>query len=162
RQQFRVGAYFSANYSLIRGSVPVPAKVTLAAADRSLNPGLRLIGLIYLGIGLYVLLRRWTAPKSTHFYIFCLVSFVFYSFKYTVKLNEVDWVILGGNILAGLFQPALFLHFVLTFPERKQLVRKHPWVVAASYVPAFLLIGLLGLSFRLMIASERLRWNLDR
>ncbi len=58
--------------------------------DRSLNAGLRLIALIYLGIGLYVLLRRWTAPKSLHFYIFCLTSFVFYSFRYTGKLNQFD------------------------------------------------------------------------
>ena len=53
--------------------IPVPA-------DNSMKQGLRLIALIYLFIGLYVLFRRWTAPKSTHFYIFCLVSFVLYSF----------------------------------------------------------------------------------
>ncbi len=51
--------------------IPVPA-------ERSQYNWLRLIGLIYLGVGLYVLLRRWTAPGSTHFYIFCLVSFIFY------------------------------------------------------------------------------------
>ena len=55
-----------------------------------MNQGLRLIALIYLVIGLYVLFRRWTAPKSTHFYIFCLVSFVLYSFHYTGKLNAFD------------------------------------------------------------------------
>jgi len=162
RQQFRDGVYSKATYSLVRGSIPVDTQVVLIPSDRSLNPGLRLIGLIYLGIGLYVLLRRWTAPKSTHFYLFCLVSFVFYSFKYTGKLNEFDWIILAGNVLAWLLQPALFLHFVLTFPEKKQFVRKHPWVVALAYVPALLLMTLVAVSFRFMVASERLRWNLDR
>ncbi len=59
--------------------------------DRSINQGFRFIALVYLGIGLYVLLRRWTAPHSTHFYLFCLVSFVLYSFWYTGKFNEFDW-----------------------------------------------------------------------
>ena len=93
RQQYRTGVYSKATYSLVRNSIPVDTQLVLVPAERSLNPGLRLIGLIYLGIGLYVLLRRWTAPKSTHFYLFCLVSFVFYSFKYTGKLNEFDWII---------------------------------------------------------------------
>ena len=31
--------------------------------------------------------RRWTAPKSTHFYVFCLVSFVLYGFKFTGELD---------------------------------------------------------------------------
>ena len=65
-----------------------------------MNQGLRLIALIYLGIGLYVLFRRWTAPKSTHFYIFCLVSFVLYSFHSTGKHNAFDWTIFWGNVVA--------------------------------------------------------------
>src|SRR5204862_144495 len=80
-------------------------------------------------IGIYVLLRRWTAPGSTHFYIFCLVSFVFYAFKYTGKLNDVDWTIYWVNVTAWLLQPALFLHFVLTFPEKRQFVSKHQWLI---------------------------------
>ena len=88
RQVYRVGAWSKATYSLVRQSVPLDATVILVPADRSLNDWLRLIALIYLGIGLYVLLRRWTAPEFTHFYIFCLVSFIFYSFHYTGKLNE--------------------------------------------------------------------------
>ena len=102
------------------------APLILVPADRSLYLGLRLIALVYLGIGLYVLLRRWTAPKSTHFYVFCLVSFVFYSFHYTGKLNDFDWIIYWSNVVAWLLQPALFLHFSLTFPERKAVVERRP------------------------------------
>src|SRR5438105_5166134 len=162
RQLYRAGAWSKANYSLLRQSVPLDMSVILVPAEHSLNYWLRFIALIYLGIGLYVLLRRWTAPKSTHFYLFCLVSFVFYSFHFTGKLNQFDWTIYWGNVIAWLLQPALFLHFVLTFPERKQFVRDHSWVLAALYLPGLALLGLQLTSLQLMVASERLRWNLDR
>ena len=74
---------------MIRQSVPVDMTVILIPAERSLNYWLRFIALIYLGIGLYVLLRRWTAPSSTHFYIFCLVSFIFYAFKFSWEAERL-------------------------------------------------------------------------
>ncbi len=116
RQLYRAGIWSKANYSLVRQGVTLEAPLILAPADRSLFGGLRLIALVYLGIGIYVLLRRWTAPKSTHFYVFCLVSFIFYSFHYTGKLNDFDWIVYWANVVAWLLQPALFLHFSLTFP----------------------------------------------
>ena len=102
RQLYYSGVWSKATYSLTRNSVPLDVQVVLAPAERSMNDWLRLIALIYLGIGLYVLLRRWTAVGSTHFYIFCLVSFVFYSFKYTGKFNEFDWAIYWGNVVSWL------------------------------------------------------------
>jgi two-component system NtrC family sensor kinase len=162
RQLYRNGVWSKASYSLLRQSVPLDSSVILVPAERSLNNWLRLIALIYLGIGLYVLLRRWTAPGSTHFYIFCLVSFIAYSFKYTGKLNDFDWTIYWGNIAAGVLQPALFLHFVLTFPEKREMVRKHPWLLAMVYMPAAVLLTAHLTAMRLLQASERLRWNLDR
>jgi len=162
RQLYRNGVWSKATYSLLRQSVPLDSSVILVPAERSLNNWLRLIALIYLGIGLYVLLRRWTAPGSTHFYIFCLVSFIAYSFKYTGKLNDFDWTIYWGNIAAGVLQPALFLHFVLTFPEKRQIVRKNPWLLTLAYVPAAVLLTTHVTAMRWLQASERLRWNLDR
>src|ERR1700736_4767814 len=161
-QLYRTGIWSKATYSLMRQSVLLDADVLLAPADRSLNNWLRLIALIYLGIGLYVLLRRWTAPGSTHFYIFCLVSFISFSFKYTGKLNDFDWTIYWSNIVAWILQPAMFLHFVLTFPEKRQTVRKHPWLLALLYVPATLLLAMHISAMRLLQAREHLRWNLDR
>ena len=162
RQLYRTGIWSKATYSLIRQSVSLDSDVILAPADRSLNNWLRLIALIYLGIGIYVLLRRWTAPGSTHFYIFCLVSFISFSFKYTGKLNDFDWTIYWSNIVAWILQPAMFLHFVLTFPEKRQTVRKHPWLLALVYVPAALLLAMHISAMRLLQAREHLRWNLDR
>jgi two-component system, NtrC family, sensor kinase len=162
RQMYRNGVWSKATYSLLRQSVPLDSSVILVPAERSLNNWLRLIALIYLGIGLYVLLRRWTAPGSTHFYIFCLVSFIAYSFKYTGKLNDFDWTIYWGNIVAGILQPALFLHFVLTFPEKRETIRKHPSLLALVYVPGAVLLSIHVVALQWLQASERLRWNLDR
>jgi two-component system, NtrC family, sensor kinase len=162
RQLYRTGVWSKAAYSLVRQSVPLDSSVILVPADHSLNSWLRLIALIYLGIGLYVLLRRWTAPGSTHFYIFCLVSFVAYSFKYTGKLNDFDWTIYWGNIAAGILQPALFLHFVLTFPEKREFVRRHPWLLTLVYLPGAILLATHVGAMQWLQASERLRWNLDR
>jgi two-component system, NtrC family, sensor kinase len=162
RQIYRVGAWSKATYSLIRQSVPLDTTVILVPAERSLNYWLRFIALIYLGIGLYVLLRRWTAPSSTHFYIFCLVSFIFYAFKFTGKLNQFDWTIYWGNVVAWLLQPALFLHFVLTFPEKRAFLLKHRWIIPTIYVPGALLLVVHIFTLRMLKASERVRWNLDR
>ncbi len=161
RQLYYSGVWSKATYSLNRGSVPVDVEVVLAPAERSMNDWLRVIALIYLGIGLYVLLRRWTAAGSTHFYIFCLVSFVFYAFHYTGKFNDFDWTILWCNEVAWLLQPALFLHFVLTFPERRGFVARNPRSVALLYVPGLVLLGIQVLALRFLQASQRLVWKLD-
>ena len=161
-QLYRTGQWSKATYSLQRQSIPLDSVVILVPVERSLNQWLRLIALIYLGIGVYVLLRRWTAPGSTHFYIFCLVSFVFYAFKYTGKFNPFDWTIYWGNVIAWLLQPALFLHFVLTFPEERGFIRKNRWALPLIYMPAALLLGVQIFAISFLRASERLRWNLER
>src|SRR5437660_4756566 len=162
RQLYQAGVWSKATYSLVSHSVALDTELVLTPTDRSLYDWLRLIALIYLGIGLYVLLRRWTAPASTHFYIFCLVSFVFYSFHYTGKLNAFDWSIYWSNVVAWMLQPALFLHFVLTFPERRYFVQKHRWALPLVYVPGVLLLGVHILALRFVQANELRRWNLDR
>ena len=162
RQLYRTGIWSTATYSLVRHGVALDSHVILYPADRSLNNWLRLIALIYLGIGIYVLLRRWTAPGSTHFYVFCVVSFIAYSFKYTGKLDPFDWEIYWGNVVAWVLQPALFLHFVLTFPERRNFVRKHPWMLAWIYAPGALLLGTRLAAMRLLEATGRLSRGMDR
>src|SRR5216683_3220320 len=117
REMFRSGIWSHATYSILRpaphasdlkGAARLDIQVILEPTDRSINQGLRFIALVYLCIGIYVLFRRWTAPKSTHFYVFCLVSFVLYSFKYTTEFDTFDWIIYWGNMAAAALQPALF------------------------------------------------------
>jgi two-component system NtrC family sensor kinase len=162
RELYRTGAWSKATYSVVRDSVPLDAVVIPIPTDKSLYDWLRFIALIYLGIGIYVLLRRWTAPGSTHFYVFCLVSFIFYAFHYTGKFNSFDWVIFWGNEVAWLLQPALFLHFVLTFPEKRNFVRKHRSAIPLIYLPGLLLLSVYLFALESLKASETLRWNLDR
>ena len=73
------GVWAHSTYTILRplarkdkpGSVAkFDVQVILEPTDRSINQVQRLIALVYLCIGLYVLFRRWTAPKSTHFFIF--------------------------------------------------------------------------------------------
>ena len=163
RELFRAGALSRATYDLVRNGVHLEVpNVVLLDSDNSLNQGLRLIALIYLGIGLYVLFRRWTAPKSTHFYVFCLVSFILYSFHYTGKLNTFDWTVLWSNIVAGLLQPALFLHFAFTFPRRRKALSKRPWLAVLIYLPGMLLLAIRVVVRIQYEASQRTWWNLDR
>jgi len=162
RQIYGTGVWSKTTYSLVRQGIPIEAPLILVPADRTLYIGLRLIALVYLGIGLYVLLRRWTAPKSTHFYIFCLVSFVFYSFHYTGKLNDFDWIIYWANITAWMLQPALFLHFALTFPERQAVVNRRRWLIPAVYVPGAVILAIQIATVQWLRPSETLRFNLDR
>ena len=162
RQIYRKGVWAKATYSLLRGNIPVDTVVILVPADRSANDWLRFIALIYLGIGMYVLLRRWTAPGSMHFYIFCLISFVYYAFKYTGKLNEFDWIILGSNVVAGLLQPALFLHFALVFPEQRPWARNHRGWLWLIYLPGALLLAVQAVALNTLTARANLVFNLDR
>jgi PAS domain S-box-containing protein len=124
------------------------------------------VGLLYLLIGTFILFRRWTARKSGHFYIFCLASFVLYTFAYTGKFNLFDWAIYWLNVAAWVLQPALFLHFCLTFPERSTLLRERRYLAPLLYLPGVLL----GV-FHVLVATDILvlpvsllqaRWLLNR
>jgi len=160
REMVRTGAYGTVRYTVLRSGVRLPeVPLILDPLDRGNNQGFRLIALVYLGIGLYVLFRRWTAPHATHFYIFCLASFTLYAFKYTGKLNALDQVIFWGNIVAGALQPALFLHFAVAFSESRRIRR---WVVAVAYLPACLVIGLQIIAIQLWSATALLQHRLDQ
>jgi PAS domain S-box-containing protein len=160
---YRTGVYSRLTYLLDRRGITVEVgPIIPVPADNSLNMGKRLIALIYLGIGLYVLFRRWTAPKSTHFYLFCLVSFVLYSFHYTGKLNAFDQAIYWAGIVASLLQSALFLHFALTFPRPRHFLARHPWTIVFAYLPGIALLGMQIAAITYFEFTESLRWDLDR
>jgi two-component system NtrC family sensor kinase len=152
--------YEQVDYTITRDgiSLDTPVKVIPVPLDRSLSMGLRVIGFIYLVIGFYVLFRRWGAPRSTHFYLFCLVSFTLYALKYTGKFDALDWTVFWTNIVAESLQPALFLHFALSFPEeRYRRVRR--WILPFVYAPG---AGLLGLWLWSITTREATKLLLDR
>ncbi len=124
-----------------------------------------LAGAAYLFIGLFVYFRRGSSPKSLHFYALCLTSFVFSCFHYTGKLNGFDQVMYFGNVAAGLVAPTIFLHFCLTFPERRGWLAGRGRVALLYLPPAFLLATYVGFSWGAVRAAAPLIevvWTLDR
>ena len=167
REWFRTKVYGSAAYVVLRSGIQIEIPVILDQADTSIHVGLRLIALVYLSIGLYVLFRRWTATHATHFYIFCLTSFVMYSFIYTGRLNTFDQTIYWGWILAGALQPALFLHFALSFSEQTAGRRsgrwlRHPLRIALTYLPAAIIVGVQFYAVERWSATGLLAHRLDQ
>jgi len=136
---YRAGPWMELRYGILRDGefFEVPLVTAPQENPTSLENYLRVTALLYLFIGLFIFVRRWNAPRAIHFYLFCLVSFVFYSFHYSGKLNSFDWTIYWGNVVALLLQPALLVHFALVFPERRGTL--WPKLVATYAPPAALL-----------------------
>ncbi len=166
RAIFQTGVWGHANYSLLRStgaarqSTALEIGVYLAPADSTDYQVLRLIALVYLAIGLYVLFRRWTAPQSTHFFVFCLTSFVLYAFRYTGELDGLDKVIFIGNALARALQPALFLHFALSFSGETSRLKRTAY--ALLYLPGAALLYLRYLSLTRWSVTGLLTHRLDQ
>lgn len=125
--------------------VTQPAQKPLAAENF-----LRVVGLVYLLIGLFIFVRRWNAPRALHFYLFCLVSFILYSFHYSGKLSAFDREVYWANVIALLLQPALLVHFALAFPRRLQIRRRWAALVPVYLIPAALL------ALHVLVATGRL------
>jgi two-component system NtrC family sensor kinase len=167
REMARTGVWSKATYSIQRkmgeGRIaPLEIGVILEPADRTDSQVLRLIALVYLAIGLYVLFRRWTAPKSTHFFVFCLVSFILCAFKYTGVLDGLDQIILWCNIGATALQPALFLHFAISFSEDPQHKRALRLLYPLLYLPGVVLVALRYMALQVWSPTERLQHRLDQ
>jgi two-component system, NtrC family, sensor kinase len=118
----RSGLWTKVLYKLSRNGEEFQTPVVTAPAEKPLATEnyLRVVGLLYLFIGLFIFIRRWNAPRAVHFYIFCLASFILWSFHFSGKLDTFDWEIYWSEIVARLVVPALLLHFALVFPERTE------------------------------------------
>ncbi len=166
RVLYGLGVWLPVNYTISRNGVEVVVPVITGESNRDQSLLLQYgTGIAYLAIGIFVFLRRNSAYKSRHFYIFCLLSFIASTFHYTGKLNTFDWIVYWGNVSAGLVAPALLLHFCLTFPEPRPWFRPrlHAWAI---YLPAACLLALYtGFSTGVITADNPLvetRYLLDR
>ncbi len=123
------------------------------------------VGFFYLAIGLFVYYRRTSAAKSAQFYLLCLASFIASCFHYSGKLNTFDEAMYWGNVAAGLFAPAIFLHFCLTFHGCPRWLQKRgAWLLL--YLPSALLLAVIAASaegvLRFSAPLLEVRWFLDR
>ena len=168
RLLYQLGNWGSAEYVLSRSGRPVVASVIPQPRQRSssIQRYLQLVALLYLSIGLYVVLRRGQAARALHFYLFCLASFVLYFYRYTGKLDGLDWTIYWSNVVATLLQPALFLHFALAFPEPRDWLKRRSFLLPLAYAPAAaLLLVHLGVVSRVLeigLPIGTVSWWLDR
>jgi two-component system NtrC family sensor kinase len=155
REIYRNGIWSHSTYSILRPvhhldttdtAAKLDIQVIVEPTDQSINQGLRIIALVYLCIGLYVLFRRWTAPKSLHFFVFCLASFVLYAFRYTGQFDLLDYIVFWGNAVGLAVQPALLLHFAVDFSgsddqnDRYRIRRRA--IGAFLYIPGAVLVFL--------------------
>ncbi len=150
---FRAGLWTQVRYRLVRGGQRFETSLITAPLEKpfGIENYLRVVGLLYLFIGLFIFARRWNAARAVHFYLFCLASFILYSFHYTGKLNSFDWTIYWANVSALLLQPALLLHFALVFPERRAAGRKLTFKLAALYgLPTLLLLVHIGVATQML------------
>lgn len=102
---------------------------------------LALIGLVYLGIGLYFLLKQGRAPYVTHFFLICLLAFIIHFYSPTEELRThfdkgID--ILDG--LALILVAPMFVHFAAIYPARYHLFTRRRWLAGWLYAHALLLI----------------------
>jgi two-component system, NtrC family, sensor kinase len=150
QQLWRAGVWSRVSYDLVRDGVSFQ---TSLVTEPVLRPTLiwncfGIVSLLYLFIGVFIFARRWTAPRAIHFYLFCLVSIIFYAFHYSGKLNSFDWTIYWSNVVALLLQAALLVHFALVFPTRRVRNLKL-WLGLVYAVP----IGLLFLHVSVATAA---------
>ena len=162
----QLGAWRKVQYLMRRGSVQIPAQVIIGETvlDNAVYYQY-IVGVAYLLIGLFVYYRRVSAPRSVHFYVLCLASFVFYSFHFTGKLNAFDQVIYIGNVIAGVLAPTIFLHFCLVFPDRPKWLQNRARITLV-YAPGLALIAVYFLvakgMLRVAVSSTEISWFLDR
>jgi two-component system NtrC family sensor kinase len=114
---------------------------------------LSLAGFFSLVVGTVVMLRRPADRGSLHFYAVCVLFFLAYSISHTGRLDVADWALFWLDLLARLFLPVAFLHFCLTFPERR-LRAQWLWLVPALYMPGLVLAGAVAMSHALGLAGE--------
>jgi two-component system NtrC family sensor kinase len=142
KRLFRAGLWTQVRYKLVRDGREFETRLITVPAEKpaSIENYERVVGLLYLFIGLFIFIRRWNAPRAIHFYVFCLVSFVLFAFHYTGKLDAFDYEIYWAKIASLMLAPALLFHFALVFPERAEGTAKSFSKLALVYGPPSLLI----------------------
>lgn len=162
----RLGAWRKASYEIKRGDVQFSPGVIIGEAEHDSTLYYQYaVGVLYLGIGLFVYFRRSSAPRALHFFLLCFSSFILSAFHYTGKLNNFDKIIYWGNLFANFLGPSLFLHFCFVFPEPQKWIRRKRAAVLV-YLPGLALFVIqAGVALGWLRSAAPLmevRWLLDR
>src|SRR5215475_4166663 len=135
---YELFVWHTAKYTIVRNEKEFTTTVILEAPVQGIRHqrDLEVIGLIYLLVGTFVLLKRSRAQNALHFYFVCLTSFVLYAFHATGKFNSFDWTIFWFDLAASLMLPPLFLHFCLDFPLRNSWLKQRHGLLYLIYIPS--------------------------
>ena len=107
-----------------------------------------LLGFLFFGVGLFVVLRQPRLPAARVFFIMCSLFMLFLVCRLRpASYSWVDTFVLSFGTIALLFLPAAFLHFFLIYPRpvwewrRDPLARLVGWVskISAKMLPIYLL-----------------------
>jgi len=144
RRLYRAGLWTQLRYKLSRNGEEFETRLITTPPHKPITVEnyLRVVGLLYLFIGLFIFVRRWNAPRAVHFYVFCLVSFILYSFQYSGKLDAFDTEVYWSSVVARLLAPTLLLHFALVFPARSAGGRKALLRIVAVYAAPVVLLSI--------------------
>src|SRR2546429_7852768 len=117
RRLDRAGLWAQGGYKLSRGGEEFETPLLTAPAEKPLATEnyLRIVGLLYLFIGLFIFIRRGDAPRAGHFFVFCLVSFVLWSFHFSGKLDAFYWGVYWSEIVAPPLLSGLLFPFLAGF-----------------------------------------------
>ena len=160
---YDTGIYGKASYAITRDGIPLDTRSSFPSPWTAVwRSGLRIIGLIYLAIGIYVLFRRWTAPRATHFYLFCLVSFALYALKYTGKLDRLDWTVFWLQCAGGVAAAGALSAFRPQLPRRTAQEHPPPLALAARLRARRRVLGLWIWAIHTAQATGLLKHRLDQ
>jgi two-component system, NtrC family, sensor kinase len=142
KRLWRAGLWTQVRYKLVRNGREFETPLVTGPAEKpaSIENYERVVGLLYLFIGMFIFIRRWNAPRAVHFFVFCLASFVLFSFHYSGKLDAFDYEIYWAKITSLMLAPALLFHFALVFPERAEAAARSVSKLALVYGPPSLLL----------------------
>ncbi len=112
---------------------------------------LALIGTLYLGVGLFTLVRH-GGRQSFLFYLWCLTSASLYLLKATPPVDLAYKVVYLLDTVAEILLPALTVHLFLVFPSPLPGSERFRRLIPFLYLPA---AALLALQLDLMLAKGR-------
>lgn len=114
----------------------VDFKVVAAPQDLGRSLYMALIGLVYLAIGVFVLLKRSRVALAYHFFAWFLASFVVYFYSSTLEFTRLDKLVHFIDCAALALLAPLFLHFCAKFPSGRARYWKLAYLPAAALILA--------------------------
>lgn len=98
------------------------------------------VGLVFILIGCYILLKNPGTSYISHFFLICLSVFAVYSLSAVGDYTFSDDLVFIVDTTAFTLLAPLFLHFCLIFPFRRQFLERRPYIGWLLYLPSLLMV----------------------